>query len=88
MCRPFTWQTQIEIEAVACLFQVSVYNPRMVKHTTGKYIIPGHSHVFRVCIVMLYTNCANLSQIARLSTNQMRISLFARLSCAKSEIQI
>ena len=25
MCRPFTWGTQIEIEAVACLFQVPVY---------------------------------------------------------------
>ena len=35
-----------------------------------------------------YTNCANLSQIARLSTNQMQISLFAWLSRATSEIRI
>ena len=25
MCCPFTWGTQIEIQAVACLFQVPVY---------------------------------------------------------------
>ena len=41
-----------------------------------------------VYIVRLYTNCVNLSQITWLSTNQMWISLFAWLSCAKFEIRI
>ena len=46
MCRTFTWVTQIEMEAVACLFQVPDYECVQSQDgetcTTGKYIMPEH----------------------------------------------
>ena len=42
MCRPFTWGTQIEIQAVACLFQVPVYECVQSQDGETYHIIPEH----------------------------------------------
>ena len=40
-------------------------------------------YVLKVCIARLYTKCANVSEIALVSTNQTWISLFALMAVRK-----